>query len=257
VPETISCEACRERLGDLIDGMLSADARRPIDAHLAACASCHALADDLRRIRDIAGSLERLTPPDRVWPAIAARLQHEAGRRSLFGGLHVWLPMAAALIVVVGLTWFVARNLRQAPPSGTAVVTAPAAAPASVPAAQTTGNAPDADIVQSIEESLRLAEQHYEKAIRGLEQIAQAENASLDPQVAATMRSNLGVIDQAISESRAAVRSQPDSRTAQDSLFEALRRKVVLLQDTIALMNEMRKGNEAGVARIAEGLNKS
>ncbi len=44
---------------------------------------------------------------------------------------------------------------------------------------------------------------------------------------------------------------------AQESLFDAFRRKVSLLQDTIALMNEMRKGNQAGAARIAEGPNKS
>ena len=37
----------------------------------------------------------------------------------------------------------------------------------------------------------------------------------------------------------------------------ALRRKVALLQDTIALMNEMRKGNSAGAAQIVDSLNKS
>lgn len=168
------------------------------------------------------------------------------------------MPVAAAIVLVVGLAFFVGRGLRQPPPAGgttTAVQPATAADPgAATPAG---GNAADADVVETIEQELRAAEQHYEKAIRGLEQIAQAETSTLDPQVAATMRKNLGVIDQAISESRAAVRSQPESRTAQDSLFEALRRKVVLLQDTIALMNEMRKGNEAGVARIAQGLDKS
>ena len=33
-------------------------------------------------------------------------------------------------------------------------------------------------------------------------------------------------------------------------------RKVSLLQDTIALVNEMRKGNENGAARIVEGINR-
>jgi hypothetical protein len=36
-----------------------------------------------------------------------------------------------------------------------------------------------------------------------------------------------------------------------------LKRKVTLLQDTIALMNEMRKGNAAGAAQLADPLNKS
>ena len=65
------------------------------------------------------------------------------------------------------------------------------------------------------------------------------------------------MIDQAIDESRTALRTQPADQMAQESLFEAFRRKVSLLQDTIALMNEMRKGNQAGAARVAESLNKS
>jgi len=38
-------------------------------------------------------------------------------------------------------------------------------------------------------------------------------------------------------------------------LFEALRSKVELLQDIVALINEMRKGNPEGAARIVSGLN--
>ena len=56
-----------------------------------------------------------------------------------------------------------------------------------------------------------------------------------------------------IAESRSALQSEPQSAPARDSLFEALRKKVNLLQDTIALMNEMRKGNSAGAAEIIDG----
>jgi hypothetical protein len=73
----------------------------------------------------------------------------------------------------------------------------------------------------------------------------------------ATLKQNLSLIDAAIDESRVALRAHPESQVAQENLLEAFRRKVALLQDTIALMNEMRKGNEAGAARIVEGLNKS
>ena len=69
------------------------------------------------------------------------------------------------------------------------------------------------------------------------------------------MQANLRVIDDAIGDSRAALKTDPSSDLAQDSLFEALRSKVTLLQDTIALINEMRKGNQEGAARIVSGLN--
>jgi hypothetical protein len=69
------------------------------------------------------------------------------------------------------------------------------------------------------------------------------------------LQKNLEVIDQAIGESRAALQTQPTSDVAQESLFEALRNKVVLLQETVVLINEMRKGNQEGTARIVSGLN--
>jgi hypothetical protein len=108
-----------------------------------------------------------------------------------------------------------------------------------------------------VEADLRAAEQHYERAIAGLEKIASADERTLDPQVAATLKKNLEIIDGAIAESRLALRSEPQSAPARESLFEALRRKMSLLQDTIALMNEMRKGNQAGTSQILESLQKS
>ena len=77
---------------------------------------------------------------------------------------------------------------------------------------------------------------------------------TVSARTAATLQKNLAVIDQAISESRAAVRSQPSSEPAQQSLLENFKTKIGLLQDTVALINEMRKGNEAGAARIVAGL---
>ena len=107
---------------------------------------------------------------------------------------------------------------------------------------------------QSVAAELQQAEQHYQKAISGLEQIANAEQGTLDPQTAATLQKNLAVVDQAISESRAALKTEPTSEPAQQSLLDSFKTKIALLQDTVALINEMRKGNDAGAARIVSGL---
>jgi acetyl-CoA carboxylase alpha subunit len=96
-----------------------------------------------------------------------------------------------------------------------------------------------------------------ETAIAHMEQIAKAYQQALDPITAATLDKNLGIIDQAIAETRSAVKADPNSVAANRTLFEALKQKVTLLQETIALMNEMRKGNNAGAAQIVEGLNRS
>jgi hypothetical protein len=157
----------------------------------------------------------------------------------------VWLAAAAAILIAV----FVGLKYRPVAPQPT-----PTATTASNPP---NGNAPAADAsAQSVEAELREAEAHYENAIRGLEQITNSEKSALDTQTAATLQKNLAVIDQAISESRAAVRAQPASQPAQDSLIESFKAKLALLQDTVALINEMRKGNEAGAARIGSALTK-
>ena len=65
------------------------------------------------------------------------------------------------------------------------------------------------------------------------------------------------MIDQAIAESRAALAADPQSQPARDSLIDALRRKVGVLQTTVALMNEMRQGNQEGAARVAAGAGRS
>jgi hypothetical protein len=146
--------------------------------------------------------------------------------------------MAAAAVLVLA----VAAGLRYTPrPSTTAAPAATANSQASADAAQ-------------VEAELRQAAEHYENAIKGLEQIANAEQSELDPRTAATLQKNLSVIDQAISESRAALRSEPTSEPAQQSLIDSFKTKMALLQDTVALINEMRKGNEAGAARIVSGL---
>ena len=108
-----------------------------------------------------------------------------------------WLAAAAALALATAI------GLRFMPTTG------PDPAASNQPGAGATIAAGEA--AQSVETELRQAEAHYEKAIKGLEQIASSEQNALDPATAATLQKNLAVIDQAISESRAAVRSQPTS----------------------------------------------
>jgi anti-sigma factor RsiW len=236
----------REAIHDLVDGTLGPLRRAELQQHLDLCDDCRALADDLLKIRHATESLDPLAPPDRVWLQVAGRLRQEgrvtappaaAARRNRVA----LLALAAALTIAVGsslvLLW---PGTREAPSPQ-----------------QAASNVPAADSVESISQELQLAEQHYQNVIVRLEQLAKSGDGSIDPQTAATLQKTLQVIDQAIAESRAALRNEPQSAPARDSLFDALRRKVTLLQDTIALMNEMRKGNAAGAAQIVEGTNKS
>jgi hypothetical protein len=266
---TIPCEAYSASIGELTDGTLAPAERARLEAHLDQCAACRALAADLESIRREARNLPRLEPPASLWtrigeglraqgvtdadPGTAAAETGSAPARTGFRIGKTWLAAAAALLIaIVGGAFVIQRMTRPPAPQGDS-----ARETAASPASTGSGNSGAAGLVESVEADLRAAEQHYERAIAGLEKIASADERTLDPQVAATLKKNLEIIDGAIAESRAALRSEPQSAPARESLFEALRRKMSLLQDTIALMNEMRKGNQAGAAQILEGLQKS
>ncbi len=229
----------------LVDGRLDPTLQRDVERHLEACAACRALVTDLRSIRASAFMLDRREPPMAVWtnlqdavtaePAPKGRLLGMPGAvgRSLGdGGWPVWLGAAAALILatIIGVLPLLDRNAAQTPTA------------ASEPAQ------PEIT-VESVAAEFEAAEQHYQKAIDDLQTIANKDTGELDPQVAAVLQKNLTVIDQAISESRAALRTQPTSTNAQEGLFSALRTKVALLQQTVELINEMRKGNQAEAGR--------
>lgn len=249
----MNCARYTQAIHELVDGTLGAIRRAELQQHLDQCAGCRALVADLERIRGVAASLDTVAPPDGVWLQIAGRLRQE-GRVLLPAPVAArpgrsraaLLAIAAGLIAAVGaslvlLLPFLNGSGSQPGPTQTAAA----------------GNAAGEDAVQSIEDHFRLAEQHMQTGIAKLEEAARADEAVMDPQTAAMLKKNLEMIDQAIAESRAALKAEPQSTIARDSLFNALRRKVALLQDAVALMNEMRKGDAAGAAQVIEGINKS
>jgi hypothetical protein len=113
------------------------------------------------------------------------------------------------------------------------------------------GNVSETPSVKRIADELSLAMQHYDNAIVELEALAKSSSDVLDTQMAEALRQNIQTVNAAIDESRTALVQNPDSPSAQESLFEALRRKVVVLQATVNLMNEMRKGNQTGAIEAA------
>lgn len=232
----------RADIQDLVDGTLGRFRAAELQQHVDTCDECRALLTDLEKIRDAAQSLDTLAPPDHVWLQIAGRLRQEGRVTQLPAsepsGRHqyAWLAIAAALVVAVGASLFVVFP-RPAPPADIVVQS----------------NAAASDTVQSGVEDLRKAEQLLQSGVAKLKEGLGADEQALPTAVTATLDSNLQILDQAIAESSSALQREPQNAAARNSLFDALQRKISLLQDTIALMNEMRKGNAAGVAQVVEG----
>src|SRR5262245_33111546 len=241
----MACERNSERIQELIDGTLGAIRRRELEQHLEDCPACRALREDLERIRDAAAALPALPPPDGAWLQIAGRLRHEGRLRdaapAAARGSHryAWLAIAATLALAAGLSIVALLRSTQAP-----------SAPAVAGGSAAPGNATATASVEAVQNKVDAAQANFEKAIAEMDNLRKANMAALDPQTSQVIEKNLGIIDSAIEENRAAVKAQPGSVAARETLFEALRQKVSLLQDTISIINEMRQGNNAAAAQL-------
>lgn len=242
----MTCTRSRAAIQESIDGTLGAFRMAELQQHLEECASCRALADDLQRVRDTAATLDRLDPPAHLWLQIAGRLRQEGRVTDRPTAVpasrlqYAWLAVAAALVIAVGaaLLLVIPRTADDGSrPSPTVEQS----------------NAAGADAVQSGIEDLRQAEKLLQSGVSKLKEGLGSDQQPLPAETARTLDANLQILDQAIAESSLAVRQDPQNVAARNSLFDALQRKISLLQDTIALMNEMRKGNAAGAAQVFEG----
>lgn len=245
----MNCTEHREAIAEFVDGSLDPARQRALERHVEGCEACRALVSDLKTIQAAAFTLDRVELPPHLLAAVKGRIADEprpstSGRLLAFPSsrtaLGIWLAAAAALLIATTIGIY--PLLRGTPPH-------------SENAARGDAQQSPSEMVASVQSELQAAEQHYDKAIQGLEQIAKSESGALDPQVAAVLQKNLQVIDQAIGESRAALDVQPASADAQESLFDAMRSKVALLQQTVELINEMRKGNQTEAGRLIRGLN--
>ena len=234
----MNCELYDDLLDDYVDGVRATD--HPSDErfaafeqHLARCTRCQALVADLTRIRRAASTLDEHIAPPRLWARIASSIDEQQRQpwwqRQLGGVFSAWVPAAAvaaiALLLVAG-GWNAWNRSRVEPPQ-------------------------QAGVPQPEGESIP-AEQHYEQAIAGLQQLADAQNGALDPETRAVLTKNLAVIDRAIDESRAALAQEPASTLAQESLLDALETKVALLQDTVALASDTGGGPDETAGAVRE-----
>lgn len=187
---------CDDAIGELharLDGSGAGDGRA-LAEHLASCASCRALEEDLRRLRAAAAELPPEIPPSRdLWPGIAARIGRP--RASGWRGPGMWL--AATALVAVGSSALTAAWLRSDDPPP----------PVSV--------AWDRDLDRACDE-LRAA--------------VEARRDELDPETLALVEENLRIVDRAVAETRAALAADPNNADLQKSLADVGEQRLALLR---------------------------
>ncbi|MEZ5319899.1 MAG: anti-sigma factor [Vicinamibacterales bacterium] len=236
----MTCEDARPLVSALVDDELPGADAAAVRAHVETCAGCRGLLQDLQRIRDTARSLGPIPPPEHLWLEVAGqvRLGQDGGRAPArdHSATWQWAGLAAAIVAVTLGAYALSRVT--APSSTAAPTTTTAATDPSDPTAR----------VQAVVDELSAA---IEKAIGDLQTLAADTDHPAESELASQMLASLSVTDQAIAESRTALRLDPSNGPARDSLLEALRRKVDILQSTMMLINDLRLGDAEGAGQAA------
>ena len=208
----MTCNEAEDRLDDYVDGALAESEFQEMELHIASCAACREQERRLRLILAQAHALPReLTPPRNLWPGVAERIGQS--RRMLWQS-PLGLAMAAALLAAVA-----ALALRQTGPGPSNPLVTPVTA-----------------VSVSVERnSIAAAERDYEKASADLLAALEGRRASFSPETIASVERNLAVIDQALSEVRAALGRDPGNPELTRRLVSTHRKTVDTLRRLVRL----------------------
>jgi anti-sigma factor RsiW len=261
-------EEWTDKLSEFLDGELTADQQRVVEAHLRGCADCAAVLADLKRVvarAQQAGAVPRPPSAD-LWAGIAARIDDarsakasaersatdsgtslrtdrsaEAFALRRAGALRTrritfTLPQLAAAAVLVaavsgGIVW---RTVEPTAPRHQDQVAAAAAAAPAAPAADRVADQDEVDRIVPV----GMADAQYDAAVADLEGALKQGRGRLDAATIATVEHNLQIIDQAIAQAREALVTDPANTYLSGHLVEARRRKLDLLRRAAALTSE-------------------
>jgi anti-sigma factor RsiW len=261
-----------ERLDDFASGELPDLDRVRVQRHLDECDECRTELESIRTLLALTAELPASIAPRRdLWAGIAGRLEprdnvielprEETKVIPLTPRRRPWQPprwalQAAAAVVLIASSSAITAVLmhRQgAAPLGPVAVGSPVRA--TPPATATTRPMPDAVPVenagtpaggstaapaaagngQTALAAFRPAEKDYEQAIGELKQVLETKRGRMAPETVQTLETNLRIIDAAISESRAALERDPNSRELTRMLTATYDAKVKLLRQAVEL----------------------
>lgn len=229
-----------DRLSDSLDGTLPPEQSRGLEEHLAGCAACRAVRDELAEVRRRARALGSTPPETDLWARIAPALESSARDAKVIPmhsgpattdspPVHVeagrWFALsplraAAAAVLLLGAGAMGGALLtRSAEPSQSGVAVA-AAGPS-----EELRLAAESAVAPSLFAELGL-----------LEEALRVDLGRLDPETRAVILANLETIDRAIRESVGALQADPESRYLRGHLGSALHRKVGYLQSVTRLL---------------------
>jgi len=215
------CSKAQKLISEYVDHTLDARKSLLLQQHLKACSDCRELLEDFERIVGEAKELKASSPSAEVWQKIKAGLSamkqeapspqpQERKKRELLNVLvrpfklrNAWV----AALVLVFISVAVIFGLRQWRGKGI----------------------PGPGDLKYTFAKLEEAQDHYQKAIKALNEAISSQKASLDPETAEVFQKNLEVIDASIKACRQAVSRDPNNIGARIYLLAVYRQKVNFL----------------------------
>ena len=201
----MTCSELQTRLSAYARGGMSAAEEAAFEAHLNACDDCATIVALAEPQPHRTGTLPKtVTPANDLWPAIESRIDPRRGAGRI--AVPKWMLAAAAVLLTVASS-AVTALLLQSPGGSTA------------------------------QPSTRLAgfEAEYSAASEDLSAALKAARGRLTPETIATIERNLGVIDNALAESRSALARDPGNPALEQLVVAVWQQKVDLLRRATAL----------------------
>lgn len=228
-----------DMLDRFMDDELPETERLEVVAHVEGCRICAEEVESIRSLLDEADALPgEIAVPRDLWAGIVARIEAERSgggakvielkqrERPSAARVDPWVPRIAAAIALVVISSTVTALLLTGPDDGQET------------AAAVEGNVP-AERPMTTLAAFAPAEAQYRSDIQALAAEFDARRGQLAPETIAVIEANLKIIDDAIAEASAALRSDPSSLEVPRLLTGVYQRKLELLQQAVQLPSEV------------------
>ena len=215
-------EVIRHLLDDYVTGEVNADARGPVEDHVAICEICSAEVESLKRILVRASDLPKsIEPPAEAWSNIrtailreeSAAASHSTRMASPAFWRRTWVITAAAAVVVAVLSSTITTvylNSRSATSTAQRTVTE---------------NETPATLA-----AFTIEENNYLRQASALQDLLDQQETALAPETVAQLKASLRTIDEAILEARSALARDPSNKLLIEMLSTNYKQKVDLLR---------------------------
>lgn len=210
------------RSNDYVEGILTEDSTREVEAHLAACEECTAQVERLRSLlADLADLPTEAAPSRDLWAGIHARMEKSDGARRISFSVGQLMAASVALAILSGGSVWMALY-------GGSRVDSPAA----VAVSDVAGS--DGTRSGNILPAMQAATTEYDQAIASLESVLERGRGLLNAETLATIQTSLDAIDQAIEEARQALESDPNNDLLNRLLIKNQQSKLRVLRQVAA-----------------------